>query len=286
MEHDKFSFLRAISRLLLGTLVCSAYPLQAMAGGGGTIPCGSAPGIVQEASINPASFTVYITSASGKVMVPQPKGFPAAGVGVLAADGLYRRNFNVPAFPFACDIKNRTMPSKKDAPPPGGITSEGGELADLDLEALVFDATTDTYSLEDFFGRLRADVGEYVEIAIPDLYADTNGDGVLDSGDELYSLVDINKYLAAVPTFALGDIFSVNDGTVAGLPGMMFSTTPFSFDPATGFSSDSPYTGLAEAETEHLPEAVPEPSTWVLMSIALGGLMIVVRRRGAAPVFG
>src|SRR5579859_547095 len=181
------SRLPAILSFSVGTLACLAYTFPAAAGGGGTIPCGSAPGIVREASINPASFTVTITNPTGGVRVPQPAGFPAFGVGVLAADGLFRRDFNIPAFPFACDVKNRTIPGRKRAatsPPAirGGLVSAGGEAADLSLEAVVFDPTSGAYSLEDLFGRLRADVGLYAEVDIPDLYADTNGDGVLDSG--------------------------------------------------------------------------------------------------------
>jgi hypothetical protein len=288
MIRVTFGWLRAISFLSLGTLTWPACILQAAAGvGPPPIPCSERPGVIQEVSMNPATFTVSITDADGNVRVPQPKGFPASHAGVRGDDGRYRWVFDIPAtIGLSCDALNSTMLSKKDAPPPGDIPSEGGEVADLYLEAIVFDATTGAYSLEDFFGRLAADVGVGVEIPIPDLYADTNGDGVLDSGDVLYSLDDINKYLAAAPTFALGDTFSVNDGAVAGLPGMMFSTTPFSFDPSTGFSPGTPYTGLAEAETEHLPAAVAEPDKWVLMSIALGGLLIVRQRRSAAPVFG
>lgn len=144
----------------------------------------------------------------------------------------------------------------------------------------MLDASTGQLKLFNIFGVMAQLVGFGTQVPIPDLVADTNGDGSLDTGDVLYSLVDLVSYLAAVPPVAFGTTYDVLDGRVAGLPGMQFSTTPFSFDPMTGFTG-TPYAGPATTEGIHLPSAIPEPSTLGLLSVATGlaGLLLRHRRR-------
>jgi hypothetical protein len=55
---------------------------------------------------------------------------------------------------------------------------------------------------------------------------------------------------------------------------MSFSTTPFDFDPGTGFSG-TPYSGTAMAEGEHGVTVIPEPSAIVLIGIGLIGSGVV-----------
>lgn len=131
----------------------------------------------------------------------------------------------------ACDVKNITNLDRRSP----------GETADLDIESLFIDST-DNVRFEDVFGRIRIALGTGGEVLIPDLYADTNGDGILDDSDTLYSLVDLHQYLQAIPTFSLGDTFMIVNGEVNSLPGMLFSSTPFTFDPAVGPLS-TPYDG-------------------------------------------
>ncbi|RFP08660.1 MULTISPECIES: PEP-CTERM sorting domain-containing protein [unclassified Duganella] len=263
--------------LLAGSIVTT----PALAGSGGDIPCGSKAGFVRERSINPANFQVRITGPDGKVLVPQPPKFPVFAKGVALAGGGFGVDVDIPAFPFTCDVKNRTipLPKKKDGPLAAGPITEGGEMADLSLEAIQFDSVSGTYSLEGLFGRLQVELGNGVFLSIPDLYADTNGDGVIGDGDLLYSMVDINTYLKAPPSFNLGDTFDIVNGSVAGLPGMKFSTTPFDFDPATGFSNGTPFTGVGDVESLHDVASVSEPGTVFLFCAALAGLAVSRRRQ-------
>jgi hypothetical protein len=252
--------------------------MSAFAGGGGDIPCGSAAGIVREFSANPANFTVRITQPGGAIMNPQPPGFPVTVAGVPINGGLngYGATVNIPQFGFACDVKNTTqpLPKKKKASlaqaAAPALSSDGGEISDLMLEALSLHAGQ--YQSQDLFGTITSFLGSDVEVEIPDLYADTNGDGTLDTGDILYSLVDMSIYLQSVPSFSIGDTYSVVNGRVAGLPGMQFSTTEFTFDPSTGFTGTD-YTGTAEAETLHALQSTPEPGTIVLTLVALAVLV-------------
>jgi hypothetical protein len=249
--------------------------MPAFGGGGGDIPCGSKAGIVREFSGVPANFTVRITEPGGRIMNPQPPGFPVTVAGTPINGGLngYGATINIPQFGFDCDVKNTTqiLPKKKraalaQAAAPATLSSNGGEVSDLMLEALSFNAGQ--YQSQDLFGTIASFLGDDVEVEIPDLYADTNGDGSLDTGDILYSLVDMSIYLKSVPSFSIGDTYSVVNGRVAGLPGMQFSTTEFTFDPSTGFTGTD-YTGMAEAETLHALQSTPEPGTIVLTLVAL-----------------
>ena len=258
-----------------------AFCGMAFAGGGGDIPCGSAPGFVNEFSFNAANFVVNITGPNGKVLNPQPGGFPFNAPGVPLAGGGFGAQENIPAFGFACDVKNTTkvLPKKSRDLPPGAtgatLPEIGGEEADLYLESVFFGSGV--YSLQDLFGTIQQAIGNDVVVAVPDLYADTNGNGSLDDGDVLYSLVDMSVYLQAIPTFTEGEAFNIVNGTVAGLPGMMFSTTDFTFDSSTGFSG-TPYTGEGDVESEHDVEATPEPAADGLAMAGLLGIFLMRRR--------
>jgi len=262
----------------------------AFAGSGSGIPCGSAPGFVNEFSSNAANFTVNITGADGKVLQPQPAGFPFNAAGVALAGGGFGARVAIPAFNFACDAKNRTIPLPKvNRTNPTGITTDGslpdngGEESDLALESLFFDNLSQTYSLQDLFGTIAQSVGYNVVVAVPDLYADTNDDGSLDSGDVLYSLVDMSVYLNNIPTFTEGEAFNVVNGTVAGLPGMLFSTTDFTFNPSSGFTGTN-YTGEADVESEHDLQATPEPAAIVLAGLGLLSVVLLRRYRAVSQL--
>jgi hypothetical protein len=150
------------------------------------------------------------------------------------------------------------------------ILKNSGEVSDLSIESLLFDPVSGKFELVNIFGTL-ADRQITDEVLIPDLFGDTNKDGVLGDSDVLYSLVDLNIYLNSIPSFSLGDSFAVVDGTTLALPGMSFSTTPFTFDAGTGFSG-TPYTGTGVAEGEHGVSVIPEPSAIVLFGTGLLGL--------------
>lgn len=143
-----------------------------------------------------------------------------------------------------------------------------GEIADLSVEAVYFDQTTGKFVIGSVFGTLANAVGE-AAIPIPDLFADTNSDGSLDTGDILYSVVDLNLYLTSVPVFNLGDTFQIVNGKVTGLPGMTFSTTPLVFNADTGQFGGTLYTGTGFADARHNPSAVPEPASGSLAALVL-----------------
>ena len=157
------------------------------------------------------------------------------------------------------------------------INSPDGEEAILSLESLVFDTTTGEWLIEGLFARLGSR-----ELVVPDLFADTDGNGVLGAGDVLYSLVDINQYLTSVPLFALGDVFNIQNGQVLGLPGMLFSLTPFLYNPTSAAGFDyTPYSGIGVADASHGLAPIPEPATLTLS--ALGGVALCIYRRRRRP---
>jgi hypothetical protein len=180
----------------------------------------------------------------------------------------------VAAMPGLCDARNTTI-----KPPAGGGGGAGGPMSDLSIESYVIDPKTGKTVLHNIWGTINAQLGNFRTVAIPDLYAlDANGD--LINGNTLYSLVNLDVYIGAMPTFTEGQVFTVVNGQVAGLPGMFFSTTPFTFDPMTGFS-DPPYSGQAVAETQHDFDSVPEPAAWALLVLGLSVVGAALRRRCA-----
>jgi hypothetical protein len=120
------------------------------------------------------------------------------------------------------------------------------------------------YNVFDF---IADSVGEGVTVRIPDLFGDTNGNGMLDSGDVLYAAVNLADYIPADVSFALGDTFNVTGGSTPALPGMIFGTAPITLDPSSpdGFSNPDPWTGTGTALTEHDNTAVPERGTNALI---------------------
>jgi hypothetical protein len=114
-------------------------------------------------------------------------------------------------------------------------------------------------------------------LLIPDLFADTNGNGMLDDGDHLYSAVNLYPYMAGNVSFNLGDSFNIVDGVSAALPGMVFGTSPISLDDTSsdGFDNPDPYTGPSSAMAMH-GVTVPEPTALILL--ALGGLGLRIGR--------
>ncbi len=159
------------------------------------------------------------------------------------------------------DIHQRVTRESGDA----AVLSTGA-FADLSIESIRFDPTANAYVLENIFGRLFDTVGPLEEVAIPDLFADVNEDGHLDGSDGLYSLVDLYVYLDNIPTFTFADQYQIVNGTTPALAGMLFSTTPFVFDPSSGFQYTA-FTGTGTVDAQHGVTGVPESTSLLLVTI-------------------
>lgn len=149
-----------------------------------------------------------------------------------------------------------------------------GEIAILSIEAI--QGQVGGYFLQDIMDAIYFKVGINYTVIIPDVFADTDGNGILGTGDVLYSLVDLNTFLQSQPTVQPYEIYTLVNGMCNELPGMMFSTTPFTFDTAAGFTGTpfggSGTTGVGLAH-HGLVAVVPEPSTWLLFATAIFGLL-------------
>ena len=180
------------------------------------------------------------------------------------------------------DVRQTTVNGPlADPPDPSSLqSSAGGDISDLSIEAVVFDTGSNQYFLENIFALLVSRIGVGASVDIPDLFADTNGDNSVGAGDVLYSLVDLAVFLNSVPAFEIGDTFNIVNGTVASLAGMMFSSTPFSFDANSGFSSGTPFSGAAQAGAFHRIASVPEPSSLLLLVTSVFALLGVGARKG------
>lgn len=240
----------------------------------GGIPAGcDAPARVFEQSSLPASFDVYATDKDHKRFgdplvrglqgrLGQGGNFFNATVDIAASPGMGR-----------CDFVNVTHLDGVAGGGGGGLGGGGGGgtlalVSDLSIESLVLGSDGKIH-IEGTIARLFQLRGTGL-LLLPDLYSaemPADAQGVF----TLYSMVDIREFLLTTPTFQLGDVFTINDGLVDGLPGFQFSTTPFAFGPDTGFTG-TPFSGLATALTLHIFQAVPEPGT---LALVLGALALL-----------
>jgi hypothetical protein len=223
-------------------------------------------GVVTEHSGRPnATFIVHLTDSNyhdipGQDLFPPSLPDPRGGTTIAP--------INVPAMPGLCDARNETI-----LPPLHG--GRIGARADLSIESVFFDASTQKFELLNVWGTIAQQLGSRAVVAIPDLYI-ADASGSLDDRI-LYSLVDLSVYVHGIPTFTEGETFNIVDGRTAALPGMFFSTEPFTFDPVTGFT-DPAYTGTAIAETQHGFAPVPEPASTTLVFAGLAGMLALGRR--------
>jgi len=243
----------------------------------GDIPaaCGWPKGaVIREVSNGPATFDMYATDSWGNNMQPPlAEGVP----GELRNDGKYHAERTFYDIPGAQDARNVTHLQN----PVGGGGGGGGGVADLGLEVLYL-MPDNTIYIGNTFSWILEHLGPGVEIRLPDFYADVSGDGVIDSADTLYSIVDIRQLFydplfPVVEASSFGSSFAVVGGLSDSLPGYLFSTTPFDFDSTNGFTG-TPFTGDVLELTEHDP-SIPEPATIALLG--LGALSLIRRKHGA-----
>jgi hypothetical protein len=225
----------------------------------------------------------YETEIGTKPKPGQKKANPRAAVGVKQVEGgqnVHDIHQRIEELPYTPPKKSLAL----------AVDPSVGEISDLSIESIAFDSSTNLYGLSNIFGTIARKVGVGTTVTIPDLYADTNGDGIIGAGDVLYTLVDLNIFLDQTHSFNFGDTFDIANGVIAGLEGLWFSASPFVFDPATGFSTDGVpvgakafaaggFTGTGVLESNHGVTATPEPSTWGMMLLGLGLVGSTLRRK-------
>lgn len=239
-------------------------------------PCGWPAGaIIREAANRSATFDIYWTDGNGN------KTLLVAGVpGVLQPNGQYTAERRFGPIPGAQDAKNITH-LQNPVNVGGGGGGVGGGVSELGIETLylmpdntIYIGNTPLWILQNF--------GPGVNFRTPDFYADVTGDGVIDSSDVLYAVVDTRELFfsplfSAVEASSLGSIFTIVGGVSPLLPGYEFFTTPPTFDPVNGFSG-TPYTGAAYEFTDHDLSTIPEPGTVLLFVAGLAGFVVMRRR--------
>jgi hypothetical protein len=153
------------------------------------------------------------------------------------------------------------------------MSKDPGPISVLMLEAFV--PAGPDFVQYPFLDYIASIAGQGVTIWVPDLYSskDPNSNAVL------YEAVNLSVYMASLPTFNLGDMFSVVNGTVSSLPGMIFGNSEFTFDPNSpnGFDNPSPYSGAGYVLSAHGNVVTPEPGSLILLITVLVGLGATVK---------
>lgn len=230
-----------------------------------------------------SNFMVQLTAVDHQGH-PVNIGAPMLVAGMPDGHGGSKASFKITKEMGSCDAANTTqLPVPNQVPVPNGPAPVAGATSILWMETQFVDINSGLYYLGSNFDAIFARWGAGFEVVIPDLYADTNGDGVIGAGDVLYSLVNIATYIEAIASFTEGDVFNIVNGQVAGLAGMQFSTTEWTWDPVTGFSG-TPFTGSGAADSLHgLTSDAPEPASAALVALGLAaawGLRVRRRRLG------
>jgi hypothetical protein len=251
-------------------------------------PCGTGGQIVETASSGLiGTFEVLVTDCHGKVI-------PGSS---MVQSGAGQVIFNVPGQINGVQVGDFSNHNIANVHAPrqiaGAATAQVDDGAEsfMNGESLFQDPETGLWQFEGAFAQFDFRAMAHGNLRIPDLYADTNGDGVIGQGDVLYSWADLRVYPQEEPSFSLGDHFTVVNGRVAALPGMWFSTTPIFLDSVLGpqpsggewFSSAlrapeatalDAGTGDSVVLTEHeLVSTVPEPAQWLLLLAGGAGLI-------------
>jgi hypothetical protein len=163
------------------------------------------------------------------------------------------------------------------------------------LELASFVEVDNNYVMTPLQSFVADHLGFGTPLWIPDLFADTNGDGEIGAGDVLYATVNLAEYYPAQVTFDLGDTFTIVNGLCEALPGMLFGTEPIIPDASspTGYLNPSPFnpsglalnataSGDASALAAHGVVATPDlTSSLPLFSLALLALGFCRQSRAA-----
>jgi len=236
-------------------------------------------GRVREFTIEPSLVVIYVTDEMHERIPGAADGYDDNGQPInpwprTAMTGSHgTATFFIPKFVATSGSSaGETVESVFDVEQEVTDIGNSGQVSNVSFEAITVDPSTGKFALSNIFAVIAEKHGFGMEILVPDLYADTNHDGILGVGDKLFSLVDLEVYLDSIPAFSLGDAFSVTNGLVPGLPGMKFSTTPFVFDPDNGFSGTD-FSGEAFADSSHGLTAVPEPGALTMFGTGCLGMI-------------
>lgn len=223
-------------------------------------------GFISEDSATPANFRIHLTDRSGREIFKA--GFPRFVTGHPSPDGHWRARILVPGYIKWTDAWNDIIPIRSRSF--GTFETEVTDIPSsvVMLEALYRDQNG-AWGIEQLFDCVNAYVGSNTEIFVPDLaFSDSQGNLIADT--TLYSLVDLNTFLPAGSNFDFGDVLQIEDGFTPSLQGMLFSSTPFSFDPETGFTG-TPIDGYGTMVAYHGLRSAPVPE-----SSCIGGIAGVV----------
>jgi hypothetical protein len=90
---------------------------------------------------------------------------------------------------------------------------------------------------------------------------------------QLFAAVDLVKYFnsGGVPS-APGSSVTFTNGTNSSLPGVQVGLSPITFSATAGYVNSSPFTGTATSSGTATLVAVPEPSSFVLLTLGITGL--------------
>lgn len=292
---DKLSALSAVFVFSVSAVWANDIP------GPPCLPNESRAGTVFERSQQQnTSFIVHLTDADGHPIGPAA-GIALPGTNIPGGGTVASLNVNQPGTPNnvnqpgACDAWNETiLPNRGNGnggngvggtgtgQPGSGLGGVGGTpttpWSSLQIENYIFDPNQNVWRMYNIWTSVNQSIPNGSVLLLPDLYA-ADGSGLINQ--ELYGLVNLDVLLGSAvcalnicqSPFSLGQTFTVAGGQVAGLPGMFFSTNPWTFTPAGGFvAPGGNYSGSAQVVTQHELPSVPEPGTLGLFGIGVLGL--------------
>ncbi len=147
---------------------------------------------------------------------------------------------------------------------------------DTSIEAYYFDKSTSMFVTLNVFDVIGAQYGDYKPLAYPILFNDNDGTSTVSGANMLYEYIEMNTFTSNLPSFTDGGTFSFTGGNSAALPGVLLSTTPFTFDPTTG-PVGTGFTGTAFVGDVSSVTVVPEPASIALLVLGAAGVTASAR---------